>query len=942
MAMFRKRALPSLYAFTARLCCLPSMSSATSYSAEVAGWSDPVRKAPGAGSETPARHPPRSSRVEPLAFATAPALYAAMWLSAGILLEALCSRRAYVTPGVLLAAMVAMAAMTAITARKTMRLALLPLSLVWIFLGMLLCEIAPAPDAQTQLTLLAEKEAAVPVEGIVVRTNPIRRTVSELPYGNRTRIEQSESFDLRIDHAAGVPVRGGLRATVYAAIDEPFPPLACGDRVHARLAIHVPERYLDPGVWDAPAWLRQQGVGVIGSLKASAITLSHSAQPPTLTCRIHALQEAGSQRLLDFASSTASSHWPQWLLLNAIDAGMLSAMILGDRTYLEHQARVGFERTGSFHLLVVSGMHLAIFAGCIFALAARLRLARTGATILTIFCSFAYAMLAGFGEPVQRSFFMVTLYLLARLVFRERNSLNAVGFAALCLLALDPRALAGASFQMTLLSVLIAAGIALPVAEHTFAPYLQATRNLGLLAIDPSLPPKVAQFRVALRLVGEHLEPFFKLLLKPRLGRRLAQAVPAAAVRLLLRACELLLLSSLIELAMSLPMAIYFHRITALGLPVNLLVVPLIGVALPSALFTFFVLLLSPAAAIVPAALTAAVLHAITAVVQHFGAMSAGDIRIGSPAALPIVAAIFMMGTAVWCARNSRLPVLLSITALVCAAACVFYPQPLRHRPGVLEVTAIDVGQGDSLLLISPEGKTLLVDAGGPTGAAQAVHSNFEVGEDVVSPLLWSRHIRRLDAVVLSHAHSDHMGGLPAVLQNFRPRQLIVGKNPGIPAYVALLDEAAQLHIPVHSQAAGDRFNFGGALVEVLAPPSNYLPGAAASNDDSLVLRVTFGHTAVLLEGDAQTASEQRMRGEQLHADLLKVGHHGSKTSTTPPFLGAVSPSYAVISVAHRNSYGHPKWDTLDRLGKRHVRTFRTDEDGATTFYLDGNAVSTQ
>ena len=118
-------------------------------------------------------------------------------------------------------------------------------------------------------------------------------------------------------------------------------------------------------------------------------------------------------------------------------------MILGDRTYLDHQARVGFERTGSFHLLVVSGMHLAIFAACIFGLAALLRLPRVWSTTVTIACSFGYALLAGFGEPVQRSFWMVTLYLLARLLFRERNSLNAIGFAALCLLALDPRSLAG-------------------------------------------------------------------------------------------------------------------------------------------------------------------------------------------------------------------------------------------------------------------------------------------------------------------------------------------------------------------------------------------------------------------------------------------------------------------------------------------------------------------
>ncbi len=225
--------------------------------------------------------------------------------------------------------------------------------------------------------------------------------------------------------------------------DQAFPSIHCGDHIHALIAMHLPERYLDPGVWDATAWLRQQGIGVVGSLKASGATFTHGPARGSFACWLHSVQQAGSQRLIDFAGSSAASRLPRWLLLSHEDAGMLSAMILGDRTYLEHQARVGFERTGSFHLLVVSGMHLAIFAACIFALAALLRLPRVWSTAVTIACSFCYALLAGFGEPVQRSFWMVTLYLLARLLFRERNSLNAIGFAAVCLLALDPRSLVG-------------------------------------------------------------------------------------------------------------------------------------------------------------------------------------------------------------------------------------------------------------------------------------------------------------------------------------------------------------------------------------------------------------------------------------------------------------------------------------------------------------------
>jgi competence protein ComEC len=869
----------------------------------------------------------RRRGLDRLSFATAPALYGAVWLCAGIVLAGY----TWIAPGILIGAILFASLLCVVAARVALRVAMLPLACCWLMLGLLLSEIEPGPDPQTRLSVIADAGDTTAIYGEVTRTTPIRLTQSTSPFGSAVREERSESFDVRVASADGRPVSGGLRATVYAAVDQPFPVIHCGDQIQSKLAMHLPERYLDPGVWDATAWLRQQGIGVVGSLKASAVTLTRGHGG--FHCWLHAVQQAGSQRLIAFAGSSTASRLPRWMLLSESDAGMLSAMILGDRTYLDHQARVGFERTGSFHLLVVSGMHLAIFAGCIFALAAWLRLPRVWSTTLTIACSFAYALLAGFGEPVQRSFWMVTLYLLARLIFRERNSLNAIGFAAVCLLALDPSSLWGASFQMTLLSVLIVGGVAIPVAEHTFGPYLQAAQNLGLVAIDPELPPRLAQFRVTLRLISSHLQRF--------VGRWLAHVVPAALVRLLLRICELLLVSALIELAMSLPMAIYFHRVTALGLPVNLLVVPLIGLALPSALITFATLLISPTLAIVPGALTATLLHAINGIVRLFSGMTAGDIRIPDPGTLAIVAGILLIGLAVWGARNSRFPVVFPITALACSGACVFYPRALAYHPGVLEVTAIDVGQGDSLLVISPEGKTLLIDAGGPTGGgSQGPSGNFEIGEDVVSPVLWSRNIRRLDAIALSHAHSDHMGGMPSLLRNFRPRVLWVGTNPEIPAYQALLSEAAQLDIPVEAMAAGSSFAFGGTQVDVLAPSPDYTAGAGASNDDSLVLHVAYGKTSVLLEGDAEAPSEQQMLSEQLRSDLLKVGHHGSRTSTTPRFLAKVAPTYAVISVAHRNPYGHPKWEVLRRLQDDHVRTFRTDAIGATSFYLDGNSVS--
>jgi len=402
---------------------------------------------------------------------------------------------------------------------------------------------------------------------------------------------------------------------------------------------------------------------------------------------------------------------------------------------------------------------------------------------------------------------------------------------------------------------------------------------------------------------------------------------------------ELALIGIVAEMVMVLPMAVYFHRATMFAVPANMFSVPLVAALAPIAVVTFCAALVSSWAAILPGAATALLLHGVTDVIGRVSAVRAADLRIPGPVWWVALLAVLGWAFCCWAVRRSRGWAWVAVVVLPAVAVMVLWPERVVSSPGSLEVTAIDVGQGDSIFIVGPDGATMLIDAGGPVGgvteAAEAT-SRFDIGEEVVSPYLWSRRFRRLDVIALSHAHSDHMGGMPAVMRNFRPRELWVSIDPNSDAYRALLVEAAQLGVVVRHFYADDHIAWGGTEVTVLAPENGYANAGEPVNDDSLVMRIQYGKAAVLLEGDAEAPSERAMlaHGRVAAVTLLKVGHHGSRTSTAQEFLDAASPKDAVISVGLGNTFGHPRYEVIERIAEARIRLYRTDEFGLTTFLL--------
>ena len=777
---------------------------------------------------------------------------------------------------------------------------------------------AAQATVKENLQPFATGETSVDVVAHVIREGLIR----DSPYGGKQESVDVESEQLRLGDSQ-ISTAVGIRLTIYsrqteedeardAGGESPLRICTYGERLQFPAKLRLPRNYRNPGAMDLAGYLSSQGIRLTGSARAGSVKLL----PGFVGSRIGLWRSAARRSAL----ARIMQLWP------GERGALMQAALIGGRAFFGREIKTEFQRTGTYHILVVSGINVGILAFAVFWLLRKLPFGETSATILTILLSWGYAFVADLGSPVVRATITLTIYLVTRLLFRDRAGLNALGIAALGILLVNPRTLFEASFQLTFVSVIAVAGIAVPILRRTLYPAQSAIRNLDSPEYDVTLPTRTAAFRVEMRLLRNALQDV--------IGRAAATFLVVSTVGFILLASQLLFVSTVIQLTLALPMTWYFHRATTMALPANALMIPIASVLLPSAVLAVAVSYVSHWLAYAPAVIAGYSLDVLTGTVRLIGHLRVSEVRVPTPTLAVSLAAALSVGLALLLARRRVLAAIGVAGLLASALAIVLLPPKPQRNPGVFEITAIDVGQGDSLLLITPDGKTLLLDSGGMPGN---VRSDFDVGEEVVSPYLWSRGIRSLDVVAISHAHRDHLGGMPSIIANFQPHELWYGMDSSNEDFAKVKEAAQAFHVTTKTFTAGQSFDFGGVHVRVLNPQPGWT--AKDPDDQSLVLRMQYGQTSALLAGDAHKRIEQFLVAESPQADLLKVGHHGSATSSSPEFLAAVKPRFAVVSVGFYNSFKHPRPEVMQRYAGANVTTYRTDLAGAVSFSLDGTQV---
>ena len=559
---------------------------------------------------------------------------------------------------------------------------------------------------------------------------------------------------------------------------------------------------------------------------------------------------------------------------------LLKALILGDRGDISEETRELFSNLGIIHVLAVSGLHVGFVLLLLNTIFGLMRLPGNWRHCLVIFGLIFFALLTEAKPPVVRATVMAVVYLLGRCLEKQSNALNSLGVAGIILLMINPLMLFDTGFLLSFTAV------------------------FSILYIYPRLN--------SCQIVRQ-------------INNRLAH-------HRLLNSVWMLFLVSLSAQLGTLPVVLTaFNRVSFLGIIANLFAVPLIGLIVAygftSLIISAFCLWLGQLYGYCTELLMQVLLLISRILVQ-------GPVTV-MHFATPSWTMNLLMITMLLTATESfikRKKALIFITLVLLNGW--IWQRALTSDAGSLTWIQLDVGQGDPAVFHLPRHKTLLIDGGDRT-------PGFDAGKRIIEPYLHHKGIRTIDALILTHGHNDHAGGLLSILNAFKVRKIYLSEpcSQAFP-FIQFLNRAKQLNIPLRQLTAPDTIWFPGVTCAFLSP-DRAISQSGSENNRSLVTMITFGKHRFLCMGDAEKEAEAHLlqTGCPLRADVVKIGHHGSQTSSTPEFIGRVQPEHAVISVGARNKFDHPDQSTLSVLTSLGIHVQRTDLHCAVIFHSDGNTL---
>jgi competence protein ComEC len=734
-----------------------------------------------------------------------------------------------------------------------------------------------------------------------------------------------------------VPCIGGmiLRIPDPPAGESAIPALdlRIGDRVRSWATWHLPRNFQNPGSPDHAGLLLRRGVSLVGRSK--------------------------SPRLMEVIPGDCSNTWTRMSvaiqdeLRNALNkirqdghpeqAAILSSLIIGDYSGLDSDTRLAFQNSGTYHVLVVSGLHVAWIAAVLLQLFRLMRIPAGISRLLAAVLLFFYTGLVGFQASISRSLWMFILYLAGQALFRRAAPANVTLAAAFFLLAARPDWLFDIGFQLSFLAVLAICLMGLPLIEGNLKPLIDPLRHAGHSERQGFRDGQLHRAGRSLRTRGELLAEAVGDRCSPG-SERLLLLIMRALGSALLTVGSMIVITISVQLWLEPLLAYHFNRLSWIAPAANLVAVPLSSLVLASGMIAAFAAHVTWLAAYllrIAGMLSDLLLQSARFVSALPGAWQ----RCPTPPLYFVLAGIALLFA--WCFsgwRRKWLAWLYIAVLLICLSVGWSPIGILSSRAdggsrSILSLTFLDVGQGDAMVLRFPDGRIWIVDAGGihQTQSHETLDRGFDVGEAVVSRYLWHEWTTRIERAVLSHPDVDHVGGMPAVIENFRISGLVYAERIGDPTQSSILRLAGERIVSLIKVAAGKRFISGDVEVEVLNPPEGR--EVRSTNEDSVVLRIRYRRFSALLTGDLEKAGERDFLIGQPEVGglLLKAAHHGSRSATTDSFLERVRPLWTVLSSGRNNPYGHPSKEVIFRLLRHGSRLLLTQDLGAITFETDGN-----